>query len=56
MWVENGRHILPAGRSESYEGGDGFRRNRVHPFAVNGIMIAAVFAGEKPEEESHDDF
>lgn len=53
--AENRRYILPIGRAGSHEG-DGFSRDRVPLHAVDGITIAPVSAGEKPEEEPYDDF
>lgn len=55
MSAENRRHILPVGRDGSYEVVD-FYRDRVSLHAVNGIPIAPVSAGAKPEEEPYDDF
>ncbi len=55
MSAENRRHILPVGRCGLYEVSD-FYRDRVPLPAVDGITIAPVSAGEKPEEEPHDDF
>jgi hypothetical protein len=55
MSAESRRHILPVGRGGSYEVGD-FYRDRVSLHAVDGITIAPVSVGAKPEEESYDDF
>ena len=55
MSAENRRYILPVGRCGSYEVGD-FYHDGVSLHAVDGIMIAPVSTGEKPGEESYDDF